>query len=249
MSRGSLHTARVALALLVLAPLASAPAQGPGGRLQATGTDSLTAPQAALADTLAGTADPAAPDTALAGPAAPQAALADTTGAAADTLAAAPADTLLPPARDFFDTGIDGTTAVLMSPVFPGWGQLYAGGGWRAMLAFGAQWYFWSNMLRHDRQAVRYRRFEVSLEPGTARDRYNFLAEESWERMRDYAWWSGGILLLVALDAYVGAGLYGFDTEPLPVPDRFDEFFDEDTPRPPGAVAPQLVLWQWGGRF
>jgi len=187
----------------------------------------------------------------------PAAASADTLAAGpVDTLMAAPADTLAvapadpaPQVRDFFDTGIDGTAAVLASPVFPGWGQLYAGTGWRAMLAFGAQWYFWSNLLSHDRQAVRYRRYEVSLPAGETRDLYNFRAEESWELMRDYAWWSGGILLLVALDAYVGAGLYGFDTEPVPVPDRFDEYFDEGTPTPPGADAPQLVLWQYGGRF
>jgi hypothetical protein len=193
------------------------------------------APADSLAGVLADTLAAAAP--------------ADTLVAPADTLAAVAADTLLPEVPDFFDTGIDGTAAVLMSPVFPGWGQLYAGNGWRAMLAFGAQWYFWSNVLRHDRQGVRNRRYEVSLPAGDTRDLYNFRAEESWELMRDFAWWSGGILLLIALDAYVGAGLYGFDEEPIPVPERFDEYFDTGTPVPPGADAPQMVIFQLGGRF
>ncbi|HOX25067.1 MAG TPA: hypothetical protein PLL30_04835 [Candidatus Krumholzibacteria bacterium] len=169
------------------------------------------------------------------------------TAAASDSLPAAAARDSVP---DFFDTGIDGTAAVLMTPVFPGWGQLYAENGWRAMLAFGAQWYFWSNLLARDRQAVRHREFAASLPDPVARLPYDQYATEYWEQMRDFAWWSGAILLIVALDAYVGAGLYGFDQEPVPVPDRFDEFFDASVPEPPGAgSAPQVVLWQWGRRF
>ena len=49
-------------------------------------------------------------------------------------------------------------------------------------------------------------------------DRYNAIAEESWEQMRDFAWWSGGTLLIIALDAYVGAHLFNFDQDPVPVP-------------------------------
>ena len=233
MPRGLRAWRTAAAALLALLPLL--PLARPAGAQDAP-ADTLAGDGAALVDTMVTVEG----DTLTAGVG---------VAAAGDTLAAVPADTLLPAVRDFFDTGIDGTAAVLMSPVFPGWGQLYAGTGWRAMLAFGAEWYFWSNVLRYDRQAVRYRRFEVSLPPGETRDLYNARAEESWELMRDYAWWSGGILLLVALDAYVGAGLDNFDEEPVPVPERFDEVFPRDTPRPVGANTPQMVLWQFGGRF
>ena len=76
------------------------------------------------------------------------------------------------------------------------------------------------------------------------------VANEYYELVRDYAWWSGAALLLIALDAYVGAGLYGFDEEPIPVPVRFDEYFDHGVPEPPGSrAAPQLVVWQWGRKF
>jgi len=174
--------------------------------------------------------------------------------AAADTMEAAPADTVpaLEPVEppDFFDTGRDGTMAVLMSPVFPGWGQLYTGGGWRAALAFGVQWYFWSNMLSNDRNGVRYRDHAMTLPQGSARELWDVAADERFEVFRDFAWWSGGILLLVTVDAYVGAGLYNFDEEPIPVPDRFDDYFDSGTPEPIGAVGvPPLVIARWGWRF
>ena len=189
----------------------------------------------------------------------PVAAVADSAGTApADTLAAAAADSVpvalqLPEVRDFFDTGISGTAAVLMTPIFPGWGQLHAGNSWRAMLSFGGQWYFWANMLARDRQAVRSREFARTLpqnDPSGARALYDYNADENWEQVRDYAWWSGAVLLIVALDSYVGAGLYGFDEEPVPVPSRFDEYFDTALPEPPGSRGePQVVIWQWSQRF
>ncbi len=74
-----------------------------------------------------------------------------------DSLSTVSSEAVSETERDFFDTGINGTAAVLMTPVFPGWGQLYAKTGWRAMVSFGAQWYFWSLMLSSNRQAVRYR--------------------------------------------------------------------------------------------
>ena len=196
---------------------------------------------------------PVLPDS-LAG--APQAQQADAVPAMVDDApAVSPPDSLPPapsalPVPDFFDTGVSGTAAVLMTPVFPGWGQLYAGNSWRAMLAFGAQWYFWSNMLARDRQAVRYRDHGRTLPDDSARGLYESFSTEYWEQMRDLAWWSGAVMLIIALDAYVGTGLYAFEQEPLPVPGRFDEFFDLGMPEPVGSRgAPLLVIWQWSGRF
>ena len=195
---------------------------------------------------------------ALPAPADTVAARPEPAAAAADTAAGeSPAPTGVPTGEpvaaavpDFFATGVSGTAAVLMTPVFPGWGQLYAENGWRAMLAFGSQWYFWSSMLARDRQAARYRNYAKTIAPSATRDLYDLLADEYAEQMRDFAWWSGAVLLIVALDAYVGAGLYGFDTEPLPVPNRFEEFFDAALPEPVGSRgAPMLVLWQWSRRF
>lgn len=189
--------------------------------------------------------------------------------AALDSLAAATIDTTetaavdtvpvaldLPEPRDFFDTGVNGTSAVLMTPLFPGWGQLYSGGGWRAMLAFGAQWFYWSRMLKADRDGVRYRdyaqtiaRYDDQGRVNSVRTQWDALADESFEIYRDYAWYSGAILLLVTVDAYVGAGLYNFDEEPLPVPNRFDEYFTSN-PEPIGSRGlPSVVVAQWRWRF
>jgi hypothetical protein len=183
----------------------------------------------------------------------------DTLGARADSTLAAPADTARTaatdtaaarPIPDFWDTGISGTTAVLMTPVMPGWGQLYAGNGWRAALGFGLEWFYWSNLIASDRKASRVRSFSETLEPGESRDYFASVANEYWEQMRDFAWWSGGILLIITLDAYVGANLYNFEGEALPVPNRWDEHFPPDIPEPIGSRAgPTLTLWSWRTRF
>jgi len=139
---------------------------------------------------------------------------------------------------------------VLMTPVMPGWGQLYNASGWRATLAFGAEMYFWSNMISRERQAARVGDYLNQLPQGEARDFLDDVRREYYEQMRDYAWWSGGVLLIIALDAYVGARLYGFEEDPLPVPDDWDEHFPPaDVPEPIGAGGPTMVVWQWGTRF
>ncbi|MFN2371719.1 MAG: DUF5683 domain-containing protein [Candidatus Krumholzibacteriia bacterium] len=141
---------------------------------------------------------------------------------------------------------------MLMTPVFPGWGQLYAGNGWRAGLAYGAQMYFWTNVISRDRQARRARDFAAtfSAEESLNRRRYDDLAEELWEQMRDFAWWGGGALLIIALDAYVGAHLFAFDSDPVPVPDRWDEQFGPPGGDMPGsAAAPTFTVFQWRTTF
>ena len=179
----------------------------------------------------------------------------DTVGAPADTAAAA---RLAPDLIDFeaaepdlWATGVSATAAVVMTPVFPGWGQLYAENGWRAALAYGTQMYFWTNILSRDRQARRARDFAARFpDDDPNRGFYDAIADESWEQMRDFAWWSGGVLLIVALDAYVGAHLFDFDEDAVPVPDRWDEQFGPPgggTPGPP--PPPQYTVFRWRTTF
>jgi hypothetical protein len=183
--------------------------------------------------------------------------------AGADSLAAAAVDSLdvraIDPELvsfasakpDLWATGVNATGAVLMTPVFPGWGQLYADNGWRAGLAYGTQMYFWTNIISRDRQARRARDFGGTFpvdDPNRAR--YDAVAEELWEQMRDFAWWSGGVLLIVALDAYVGAHLFNFDQDAVPVPNRWDEQFGPpggDMPGGPPAVS--YTVFQWRTTF
>ena len=72
---------------------------------------------------------------------------------------------LEPAPVDLWDTGLSPTRAVIMTPAFPGWGQLYADNSWQAALGFGAEMYFWTNMLTRDRQAVRATDFAETFEP------------------------------------------------------------------------------------
>ena len=152
---------------------------------------------------------------------------------------------------DMWNTGVSPTAAVVMTPLFPGWGQLYARNSWQAALGFGSEMYFWTNMLVRDRRAVRANDFGESLPEGDpTRERYRAIADENWEQMRDFAWWSGGVLLIIALDAYVGAHLFNFDEDPVSVPDRWDDTFGRVGDSMPGtADGPSLVVFQWRKAF
>jgi len=165
------------------------------------------------------------------------------TGTWAAVAAAEPAGAI-----DLWDTGLNSTAAVAMTPVFPGWGQLYARNSWHAALGFGAQLYFWSNMLVRDRRAVRANDFGQRFAEGS-RNRllYRDIADENWAQMRDFAWWSGGALLLTALDAYVGTHLFQFDQDPVPVPDRWQDAFGSVGPGT--GHGPSIVLFQWRKTF
>ena len=152
---------------------------------------------------------------------------------------------------DTWDTGVSPTGAVLMTPLFPGWGQLYTDNSWRAALAFGVEMFYWSNMLMRDRRAIRANSFAMRFEAESAERRfYRAQADENWEQVRDFAWWSGGVLLIIALDSYVGAHLFDFDKDPLPVPNDWEGQFGYLGEDLPGVAAPpQLVVFQWGRRF
>ena len=152
---------------------------------------------------------------------------------------------------DTWDTGVNATSAVLMTPLFPGWGQLYTENSWRAALAFGVEMFYWSNMLMRDRRAIRYKGFSQGFEVGTQeRNYYDALATENWEQVRDFAWWSGGVLLIIALDAYVGAHLFQFEENAVPVPNDWEGQFGYLGEDMPGASsAPTMVVFQWGYNF
>lgn len=191
--------------------------------------------------------------------------------AAPDSLAAAGADSATAPALpadlkrrvkaqaaagepkvDLWDTGVNATGAVLMTPLFPGWGQLYAGGGWRAALAFGTEMYFWSNLLARDRMERRDRDFAATLAANSSDLPFvEAMAAEHRAQMQDFVWWSGGALLIIALDAYVGAHLFNFDRDPVPVPDHWQDVFGPVGAGAPGLApaGPEVTVFQWRKGF
>jgi hypothetical protein len=162
--------------------------------------------------------------------------------------APAPADSGSAPSP-VWSNPVSPTRAVIFSPLFPGWGQLYSENSWRAALAFGAEMFYWSRMLMNDRKAEREQDFSATLEPGLARDRLSLQVEEYRQRVRDFAWWSLGAMLIIALDAYVDAHLFQFDQDPVPVPHRWELSLGAGDLRPDAAAAPQLVVFQWRTTF
>ncbi|MCB1151829.1 hypothetical protein KDK88_09780, partial [bacterium] len=122
------------------------------------------------------------------------------------------------------------TAAVFTSAVFPGWGQLATDNAWRAALAFGFEGWFLARMVMYDRRALRYRqRMETVWGTDRYETAYSQVYVELWEFKRDNAWWAGGALFFIALDAYVGAHLDRFDEDPVHVPDAWDP---GDIPQP-----------------
>lgn len=206
----------------VAAPAWTAPAPAPGD--SAAAAPFVPGPWRAPYD-LPGSSAPAAaapaaasPDSAASGPAAPGSAA----GAGARGAPAGGPGAGRSTAAPVFDPIVP-TRGVLMTPLFPGWGQLYAESGWRAVLAFGAETYYWSQLLKYDRKAARLRRVADGLPAESSlRTFYDLQAKEYREQVRDYAWWSLGALLIIALDAYVDAHLHDFGRDPVPVPDRWD---------------------------
>ncbi len=144
---------------------------------------------------------------------------------------------------------ISPTRAVLVTPLFPGWGQLYARSGWRAALAWGATGFYGAHLLRNDRRAARWQeRSRLLPEGSAARLTAAAYADEFRERVRDYAWWELGALLIIALDAYVDAHLYGFDRDPVTVPNRWDEAAAAPGGADPAEIAGAVFL-RWSTRF
>jgi hypothetical protein len=140
---------------------------------------------------------------------------------------------------------------MLMTPLFPGWGQLYTDNSWRAALAFGAETFYWSHMLMNERRALRLAKQQAFLSPDATVLRNAFAAgvHNYHEYVRDFAWWSLGSLLIIVLDAYVDAQLYDFDEDPVPVPP-----LTEPSPPPLSLAAPVepppgLVLFCWQTAF
>jgi hypothetical protein len=100
-------------------------------------------------------------------------------------------------------------TAVLLSFLLPGGGQVYTGNWWKAALIAPAEVTLGYFSIKEHRSASRY----LSL--------FTLHHAESdsleYERHRDtrtaLLWWTGAVLAFSMADAYVSAQMYGFDRE------------------------------------
>ncbi len=127
--------------------------------------------------------------------------------------------------------------AVAMTPLFPGWGQLYADTPFWGVVAFAAEMYYLGNILMEFRRVERERVRRDALEEGSPeRALRDMLVNEHKERVRDYLWWSAGGLLIVSLDAFVSVELAEFDSGDPPTPDLDREWSE------PGSAGEGVAL-------
>lgn len=107
-------------------------------------------------------------------------------------------------------------TAVLLSAVLPGAGQIYTGRYWKVPLILGFGGYFGTQWFRmNDRYAGARSQYQESVLAGENKGQGNaqFLYERDFYRdQRDrFAFYFAITYLLNLVDAYVGASLYNFD--------------------------------------
>lgn len=116
-------------------------------------------------------------------------------------------------------------TAVLLSAVVPGGGQIYNGSYWKVPIIYGLQAFFVYEWISNNKSYQSFRtQYEDSLKtagpPPWSLQQQQYLSSlqgdrDSYHDQRDsYAWYIVGVYALSILDAYVDAELSGFDVSP-----------------------------------
>lgn len=108
------------------------------------------------------------------------------------------------------------TTAVLLSAILPGAGQIYTGRYWKVPLILGFGGYFGTQWFRmNDRYADSRSKYDESVRVGANKgqgDAQLLYERDFYHDERDrFAFYFAITYLLNLVDAYVGASLYGFD--------------------------------------
>ncbi|MCX6134110.1 MAG: DUF5683 domain-containing protein [Ignavibacteriales bacterium] len=108
------------------------------------------------------------------------------------------------------------TTAVLLSAILPGAGQIYTGRYWKVPLILGFGGYFGTQWFRmNDRYTESRSRYDESVKLGANNgqgDAQLLYERDFYHDERDrFAFYFAITYLLNLVDAYVGASLYGFD--------------------------------------
>jgi hypothetical protein len=121
-------------------------------------------------------------------------------------------DTLAAPARSKSPS-----TAMLLSGVLPGAGQVYNESYWKTPIILGLGVYFISEWLDNNRRAEDYRqKYDLSLQtlPPYGNTRLRDLREFYKDQRDSFTWYFFILYVLNIVDAYVDASLYGFDVSP-----------------------------------
>lgn len=108
-------------------------------------------------------------------------------------------------------------SAVLLSAVIPGGGQVYNGSYWKVPIIYGLQGFFVYEWISNNKSYhSSLTQWQDSLNAGAT----SYLAQlqadrDGYHDQRDsYAWYIAGVYALSLLDAYVDAELSGFDISP-----------------------------------
>jgi hypothetical protein len=109
------------------------------------------------------------------------------------------------------------TTAMILSGVLPGAGQVYNASYWKTPIILGLGVYFISEWLDNNRRADDYRqKYDLSLQtlPPYGNTRMRDLREFYKDQRDSFTWYFFILYVLNIVDAYVDASLYGFDVSP-----------------------------------
>jgi hypothetical protein len=109
------------------------------------------------------------------------------------------------------------STAMLLSGILPGAGQVYNESYWKAPLVLGLGLYFVSEWLDNNRRAQDYReKYALSLQiaPGVGNPVMLKLRDFYKDQRDSFTWYFFILYVLNIVDAYVDASLYGFDVSP-----------------------------------
>ena len=139
----------------------------------------------------------------LAGPAVAQPALPDSTAKPAVTDSAKSAAKDSVPYRPPKSTG----TAVLLSFLLPGGGQVYTGNWWKAALIAPAELTLGYVTLRTHQNLMAFLRNDAIIEH---RDQEYYRRRGTRDAL---LWWTGAVIAFSMADAYVSAQMFGFDRE------------------------------------
>ncbi len=109
-------------------------------------------------------------------------------------------------------------TAVLLSAVIPGGGQIYNGSYWKVPIIYGLQAFFVYEWISNNKS---YHSFWTQWQDSVNAGASNYIIaqlqgdRDGYHDQRDsYAWYIAGVYALSLLDAYVDAELSGFDISP-----------------------------------
>ncbi len=106
------------------------------------------------------------------------------------------------------------TGAFIRSLVVPGWGQLYTDNWFKSAVFFGVGVGMWYGVYTQNDQYHHFQDLARRQKSETQRELMQKSADFYLDDRNRLIWWTAGLTLLSAFDAYVEAHLYDFEIDP-----------------------------------